>query len=236
MGYASLTHPTMGFIFSYNCLLSSAVIKPQGEEQMTGQDWFVTNNGECQAQTANPPAEALTQPYRLYRFLTDLEEVLDQITDDQLRLQAICPLVRRLLNSSAWLQFAPLQPDPDDGWAVSMLYDEPFFPLTVQLVAWAPGTVSPIHNHASWGLVALLSGAEKNTFWHRSATPEHPDCIAPLGDRLLTSGDILCLMPDAIHQVEAIGTQPTISFNLYGETHYDQRFEFDSVHHTAQNF
>jgi predicted metal-dependent enzyme (double-stranded beta helix superfamily) len=43
-------------------------------------------------------------------------------------------------------------------------------------------------------------------------------------------------MPDAIHSVEAIGDEPTISFNLYGETDYDQRFEFDPVTCTAKNF
>ncbi|MGQ9873409.1 cysteine dioxygenase family protein [Leptodesmis sp.] len=130
----------------------------------------------------------------------------------------------------------PLEPDPDLGWEVTMLYDEPFFPLTVQLVAWAPGVTSPIHNHATWGVVALLSGQEKNTFWQRSPTSEFSDRIELAADLLLSPGGILCLMPDAIHQVEAIGDQPTISFNLYGETNYDQRFEFDLNRFTAKNF
>lgn len=203
---------------------------------MTGQDWFVTNGGQCKAWDVASQPGKVAQPYRLYRFLTDLEDVLNHITDDRLRLQAICPLVRRLLTSSAWLQISPLQPDPETGWEVTMLYDEPFFPLTAQLVAWAPSVKSPIHNHASWGLVALISGQEKNTFWQRSPTSASPDRIEPVGDRLLSPGDILCLMPDAIHQVEAIGDQPTISFNLYGETNYDQRFEFDPIQGTAKNF
>jgi len=131
---------------------------------MIGQDWHVTNDGRCNAGNMMSQAEELTRPYRLYRFLTDLEDVLERLTDDQLRLKAIAPLVRQLLNSAEWLQILPLQPDPDTGWAVTMLYDEPFFPLTVQLVAWAPGMASPIHNHASWGLVALLNGQEKIRF------------------------------------------------------------------------
>jgi len=178
----------------------------------------------------------LTHPYRLYRFLTDLEDVLEQISDDSLRLQAICPLVRRLLDSSSWLEIALLEPDSETGWAVQTLYDEPFFPLTVQLVAWAPGAVSPIHNHASWGLVALLGGQEKNTFWQRSPIPKFPDKIQTVGDILLAPGDVLCLMPDAIHHVEALGDEPTISFNLYGETDYARRFEFNQIQGTAENF
>jgi len=203
---------------------------------MTGQNWFVTNNGHCNADQLTRQAEDFSQPYRLYRFLTDLEEILSHTADDQLRLQAICPLVRKLLISSPWLQITPIEPNPATGWEVMMLYDEPFFPLTVQLVAWAPGIKSPIHNHASWGIVALLSGEEKNTFWQRSPTPDLPNQLSPSGDLLLSPGDIVCFMPDAIHQVEAISDQPTISFNVYGETNYDQRFEFDPTQGTAKNF
>jgi predicted metal-dependent enzyme (double-stranded beta helix superfamily) len=202
---------------------------------MIGKDWLVTDDGQCNIFEATNQIEDL-HPYRLYRFLTDLEDVLEQISDDYLRLQAICPLVHRLLDSSSWLEIALLEPDPETGWAVQTLYDEPFFPLTVQLVAWAPGTVSPIHNHGCWGLVALLSGEEKNTFWQRSATTKFPDKIKTVGDILLAPGDILCLMPDAIHHVEALGDEPTISFNLYGETDYDRRFEFDPIQRTAKIF
>jgi predicted metal-dependent enzyme (double-stranded beta helix superfamily) len=38
---------------------------------------------------------------------------------------------------------------------------------------------------------------------------------------------MITFLPDAIHQIEAIGEEPTVSFNLYGVTDYDQRFEFD---------
>ena len=206
------------------------------ETSMIGKDWFATDDGRCNASEVVSQAEELTDPYRLYRFLTDLEDVLNRIEDDRLRLQAICPLVRQLLTSSPWLQITPLEPDSETGWEVSVLYDEPFFPLTVQLVAWAPGVTSPIHNHGCWGLVALLNGEEKNTFWRRSSTAESPDRIEAAGDCLLNPGDILCLMPDAIHHVEAMGDRPTISFNLYGETNYDRRFEFDPIQGTAKNF
>ncbi len=207
---------------------------------MTGQDWLVNNEGEVnerqQADNAVIPAEELLRPYRLYRFLTELEDILEQVKDDQVRLSLICPLVRRLLNSSEWLQMNFLPPDPTTGWSVLTLYDEPDLPITIQTVVWVSGSVSPIHNHATWGIVALLSGQEKNTFWHRSPTPTHSDRIKSAGDRLLHPGDILGLMPDTIHQIEALGEEPTISFNLYGETDYSQRFEFDLKGSTARAF
>ncbi|WP_414551747.1 cupin [Anabaena sp. CCY 0017] len=208
---------------------------------MLSQDWLVTDDGKCETWEQSPDdLELLTSQYRLYRFLTDLEDILHKCQSDasgersyRLRLQAICPLVRRLLTSSEWLQGEYLEPNPETGWSVLTLYDEPDFPLTVQTVAWLPGKVSPIHNHATWGVVALISGEEKNTIWRRT---DQNGSIEKAGDIILNPGEIIGFMPDAIHHVEALGDEPTISFNLYGETNYQQRFEFDPVTGTAKNF
>ncbi|MEQ8998453.1 MAG: cupin [Coleofasciculus sp. B1-GNL1-01] len=202
---------------------------------MESSDWLVTENGDCLA--CNPQeSETSTGYYRLYRFLTDVEDILESTKDDRQRLEQIRPLVRRLLTSSYWLQGEYREPNPDTGWSVLMLYDEPEFPLTVQTVVWLPGRVSPIHNHAAWGVVALISGEEKNTFWRRTRDSELPDRIEKVGEQILVPGDIISFMPDAIHHVEVMGTEPTITFNLYGKTEYQQRFEFDPITHTAKNF
>ncbi len=202
---------------------------------MQSSDWLVTSDGDCLACSVSE-SETSTGYYRLYRFLTDVEDILETIKDDRQRLEQIRPLVRRLLTSSYWLQGEYREPNPDTGWSVLMLYDEPEFPLTVQTVVWLPGRVSPIHNHAAWGVVALISGEEKNTFWRRTRDSEFPDRIEKVGEQILVPGDIISFMPDAIHHVEVMGTEPTITFNLYGKTDYQQRFEFDPMTHTATNF
>ncbi|AFZ54626.1 hypothetical protein [Cyanobacterium aponinum] len=203
---------------------------------MKKQDWLVDNNGVCLPLKILSIPSKTASVYRLYRFLTDLEDILETIQDDEKRLGAIAPLMRKLLNESPWLYLSMLEPNPDTGWEIMTLYDEPSFPLTVQLVAWAGGTVSPIHNHGCWGIVALLEGKEKNTFWRRNPQPNQPDKIEKVGEKILTEGDILCFSADAIHHIEAMGNQPTISFNLYGETDYDRRFEFNARENTAINF
>ncbi|MEB3886610.1 cupin [Lyngbya sp. CCY1209] len=203
---------------------------------MVNRDRLVMDDGQCVEVEAVESDRQWVRPYRLYRFLTDLEDLLIGVEDNPTRLHLIRPLVRQLLNSSEWLHYNFLPPDTATGWSVLMLYNEPEFPITIQTVVWSPDRVSPIHNHGTWGVVAMLSGQEKNTFWRRSPTADHPDRIEWVGEELLTPGDILCLMPDAIHQVEAIGTEPTISFNLYGETDFQRRFEFDRDRHTAKNF
>lgn len=202
---------------------------------MQSSDWLITDNGDCLACNVQE-SETSTGYYRLYRFLTDVEDILESMKDDRQRLEQIRPLVRRLLTSSYWLQGEYREPNPDTGWSVLMLYDEPEFCLTVQTVVWLPGQVSPIHNHAAWGVVALISGEEKNTFWRRTRDSEFPDRIEKVGEQVLVPGDIISFMPDGIHHVEVMGEEPTITFNLYGKTDYDKRFEFDPITHTAKKF
>jgi predicted metal-dependent enzyme (double-stranded beta helix superfamily) len=199
------------------------------------QDWFVDDDSQIKAYYPQEQ-ELAADPYRLYRFLTDLEDILQKNSDDRKRMEALAPLVRNLLSSSYWLQLEYNPPSPKLGWSVKMLYEEQDYPLTVQMVAWSPGKSSPIHNHATWGIVAVVSGQEKNQFWRKSPTPEFPDRIELIGEKILEPGDIICLMPDAIHSVESIGGEATITFNLYGITDFSRRYEFDRVNHTANKF
>ncbi|MEM9542783.1 MAG: cupin [Cyanobacteria bacterium P01_E01_bin.42] len=203
---------------------------------MDGRNWLATDRGVCQALNGVEDEKILTTPYRLYQFLADLDRILDRFDDDTERLMHLCPRVRRLMDDSPWLQLQYTFPDPQKGWSVSMLYDEPGYPITVQMVAWEAGQVSTIHNHAAWGLVMLLDGEEKNNFWGRSGDSEFPDRIEKVGEQTFASGDIICFLPDAIHSVEAVGNCPTISFNLYGITTYDRRVVFDPKARTAKNF
>jgi predicted metal-dependent enzyme (double-stranded beta helix superfamily) len=199
------------------------------------QSWLVNGDGDCVAL----PLEELElpqKPYRLYRFLTELEDILDTIADDSQRIRAIAPRVRKLLTSSYWLQMEFSDPPIDPGWSVRFLYQDCDFPLTIQMVAWLPGNISPIHNHATWGVVAIVNGEEKHRFWKRVPTPEYRDRIELVGESVFVPGDIICFLPDAIHSVEPLGCEPAISFNLYGVTNYSQRFEFDAMTHTAKNF
>lgn len=203
---------------------------------MENQDWLINESGEAQSYQIQENTELIPDSYRLYRFLTDLEDILKQENSDRRRLEAIMPLVRKLLNSNAWLLTDYDLPDPDLGWSVTTLYDEPDFPLTVQTVAWSPGQISPIHNHGTWGLVALISGQEKNIFWQENHPSDSTLEIEMVGELVISPGDIISFLPNTIHQIEALGEEPTVSFNLYGETDYEMRFEFDPVHSTKTIF
>ncbi|MEL6131596.1 MAG: cupin [Cyanobacteria bacterium J06628_4] len=202
---------------------------------MTNHNWLIADDGqltEFHTADVSPPERV----YRLYRFLTDLEDILADESDDGRRIQKITPLVRRLLTSSYWLQMEYDPPSSQTGWSVKFLYREHQFPLTVQMVAWAPGQVSTIHNHATWGIVALIGGEEKNHLWRRSPTTDHPHRLETAGEQILEPGDIIGFTPGAIHRVEPMGDEPTVSFNLYGVTDRKTRYQYDVNADTAKLF
>ncbi len=179
---------------------------------------------------------SVTNYYRLYRFLTDLEDTISNYENEQEIIKILMPKVRQLLTESDWIQLEYIEPNPSIGWSVKMLYDEPNFPLTVQIVTWLPGQKSPIHNHGTWGIVAILSGEEKNTFWRKYSTEKSDNAVKSVGERILEAGDIIAFTSNAIHQVEVISDEPVISFNVYGITDFNSRFEFDFINQTAKNF
>lgn len=202
---------------------------------MDNQNWLVTDDGTLHT-FGNTEIEEPAQTYRLYRFLTELEDLVTTVHDDKERLQAIAPLVRKLLISSYWLQMEFKEPDPKTGWGVHFLYREYEFPLTVQMVTWQPGTNSTIHNHATWGLVAMIGGQEKNHLWRRVPSKEAPHKIELVKEIVLSPGDIITFTPGAIHQVEPVGDEPTISFNLYGVTDFKSRYVFNPEEQKAKLF
>ena len=192
---------------------------------MPNHDWHVDNNSNPQTIVPVESDEAVISPYRLYRFLTQLDDILLAHSDDASRLAQIRPLVRSFLNESPWMMMQCPAPDPKRGWGVTKLYDEADYPLTIQLVSWNPGMTSPIHNHGAWGLVAILDGQERNRFWQPQ---EANQPMIQASEAILEPGDLITFMPDAIHQVEALGDDPVLSFNLYGETDFTQRFHYNA--------
>ncbi|MBD2109072.1 cupin [Nodosilinea sp. FACHB-13] len=202
---------------------------------MANHNWLVADDGTYKS-FGNPETIEPGRYYRLYRFLTELEDILDIFHDDISRLEAITPLVRKLLVSSYWLQMEYNTPDPRTSWSVNFLYREHQFPITVQMVAWLPGHASTIHNHGAWGIVALLGGQERNRFWRRAPQSNSPDQLELVDEIVLNPGDIVALTANAIHSIEPLGDEPTVSFNLYGAINSSDRYEFDLENHTAKPF
>jgi predicted metal-dependent enzyme (double-stranded beta helix superfamily) len=206
---------------------------------MKFRDWLVTDDGDCQPRPSARDWDLIRDKYYLHRFLTEIEDLLlsaSHETEEWDYLPQIRMRVRQLVMNSYWLRTQYADPDPKTGAAVLTLYDEIGYPLTVQTVVFRPGVISPIHNHGTWGVVALIRGHEKHTFWQWVPDPDFPHHIEPVESKILQAGELISFTPGAIHHVEAVGAEPAFSFAIYGDTHSKRRFEFDPQTHTAKNF
>ncbi|MBR8828021.1 MAG: cupin [Gomphosphaeria aponina SAG 52.96 = DSM 107014] len=207
---------------------------------MKNKDWLVMEDGKCLPCKSAREWDLLTNEYRLYRFMTEVEDVMNEAVEKETTEADFLPtlrrLVRKLVLNCYWVKTQYPEPCTKTGISIKMLYDELGLPITVQTETILPGEGTPIHNHGTWGVVAILAGKQKNRNWRRSPSPEYQDKIEQVGEIVLEPGDIISFTPEAIHSVEAVGEEPTITFNLYGETEGYKRFMFDSINHQAKHF
>lgn len=206
---------------------------------MNTKDWLITDQGECQPRPAAREWDLIREYYYLHRFLTEILDVVERSKHESEQwdyLPQIRRLVRQLITNSYWVQTQYLEACPQTGRAIMTLYDEIGYPLTIQNVSFAPGVSSPIHNHGTWGVVAVLKGQEKHRFWRPCNDTEFPSKIEPTGEKIFLPGEIISFTPNAIHSIEAIGEEPTVTFNLYGDSLPKSRFEFNPTTETAKTF
>lgn len=189
-------------------------------------DWSINEKGELEPCDRVAEISQSADYYRLYHFLSDLERVFQKEPDSRIRLAMVRGLIRQLLTSSYWLQDAVSPPDAKTGWSMTKLYDEPFFPWTLQNTAWAPGLPSPIHNHGTWGVVAVISGQEHNTFWRR-VSPNSTQ-VEQIGECVLNAGDVISFSQQAIHSIKVLSDKPAVTMKVYGKmTEEVQYFQQD---------
>ena len=207
---------------------------------MKTADWLVKEDGICRLCQSVREWDLLAEEYRLYRFLTEVEDIMRLAAaegiDEESSLSGLRMLVRKLLLNCYTVKTRLPEPNENTGVSVVVLHEEVGFPMTIQTEMNLPGTTAPIHNHGTWGVVMVLQGKMKNIFWKRAPTTEFPGKIERIGERIIESGDIISFTTEAIHSTEAVGDEPTITFNLYGETHGGKRYQFDFEKQTAKHF
>lgn len=135
---------------------------------------------------------------------------------------ALAPLMLDLAGQAATF----LEPRHHQGHAEhysrNLVYDAPDASLSLYTIVWRPGQWTPVHDHGSWGVVAVLDGVLEE----RSYVRLSPDRGADDGIRLARGGVILLGRgavtsfvpnPDHIHMTGVPEDRaPVVSLHLYG--------------------
>lgn len=177
--------------------------------------------------------------YDLAQFVNDLGQITAEMQSHGAIIERVRPLVQRLALSKAWLRPQHYECDEEQGFGVHLLHEEPDHTLAVFAVAWLPGRGAPPHNHGTWAVVAGVDGPEKNVYWKRLDDGSRPGYaeLKKVGEETLGPGEVVALLPNAIHSVANETDRVTLSLHVYGKhLNYTGRSQFDPETKTETPF
>jgi predicted metal-dependent enzyme (double-stranded beta helix superfamily) len=109
---------------------------------------------------------ASQEAYSVADLVGDLRRIVAATADDREIVRQVMPLARRL-GGPALRRDEFYECDPEQGFGINILHEEPDHSLLVEAIAWLPGRGVKPHNHKTWGVVIGLDGRETNVNWRR---------------------------------------------------------------------
>jgi 3-mercaptopropionate dioxygenase len=108
---------------------------------------------------------------------------------------------------------APERRTGDPGGYVShTLHVEPDGSFSLVALVWLPGQITPIHDHLTWCVFAVLQGVEREELFTLNA-----DHLVPAGVNENHVGEVSGFAPPGdIHRVRNAGPGTAISLHVYG--------------------
>ncbi|MGQ4807651.1 3-mercaptopropionate dioxygenase [Candidatus Entotheonellaceae bacterium PAL068K] len=168
--------------------------------------------------------------YTLSAFVQDLRAITAAVDDPQEIITRVSPRAQELALSKEWLQPRHYTCDPEQGFGVYLLHQEPDHTLAVFAISWLPGRGAPPHNHGTWAVVSGVDGLETNIFWQRQddgSRPGYADVVWN-GAKVFGAGEILAFLPHEIHSVTNDTDRVALSLHIYGmHLNHTGRSQFD---------
>ena len=167
-----------------------------------------------------------TAVYTIDQFVVDAKEVRRRGLDDLATVEALMPLLDRVVSQPDCLTSLGHGASPDRG--IVVYADEE---LTIRVVVWQPRETTPIHNHNGWALIGVVEGNERNTNYRRlddGTRPWHAEIEEAGTVEILPGCSSYILPPHDIHAVN-IPDVKTVAVHVYGNNLDRQwRYEFDA--------
>jgi len=160
----------------------------------------------------------MAEVYSLDQFIQDLRAITNQTDDEHKIIGQVEPLAKRFAVDKSWLTEKHRGTDPEQGFGVHLLHEEPDHSLAVFAVSWMPGRGAPPHDHGTWAVVAGVEGVERNTIYKRLDDRSRPDYaeLEIKHDSSIDSGELISMKSGGIHSVVNESDGLTISLHIYG--------------------
>ncbi len=178
-------------------------------------------------------------PYTVNLYVQDLRRITATTDDEDEILRQVAPLARRMALEKNWLKPRHYKADPDQGFGVHLLHEEPDHTLAVFAVSWLPGRGAPPHDHGTWAVVAGVDGVERNIRYRRiddRSRPDHAE-LEVKHDFPADAVDLVCMKTGGIHAVVNETDAVTVSFHTYGKhVNTTVRSQYDLATNTKTDF
>lgn len=168
-----------------------------------------------------------------------LRRISAATADERTLLVKAAPLARRAVEDVSWLPEAMLHPDPEQGFSLLLLREEPGHALAVFVLSWLPHRGTPPHDHNTWAVVAGMKGLETNTFWKRTDDGSRLGYaeLEKMGEKVFGPGHVMTMPTGTVHAVVNDSEEVSVSLHVYGKhINYTGRHQFDPKRKTATQY
>ena len=124
--------------------------------------------------------------------------------------------LRGRLPGPGLLSPAQLAGDPS-GYQTHLVHAEPDGSFSIVVMVWLPGQQTPVHDHLTWCVTAVLQGTEYEEVYRLSRTPDRGDHLRSVARNANPVGTVSGFAPPGdIHRVTNIGAGVAVSMHVYG--------------------
>jgi predicted metal-dependent enzyme (double-stranded beta helix superfamily) len=181
-----------------------------------------------------------TSGYSISNLVTDLRRVISGATDEGDILSRVRPFAKRAaLCKDSWLEERFYVANPEQGFGVYLLHEDPDHSLAIFAVSWLPHRGAPPHDHGTWAVVAGVDGPEKNEFFERRDDRSRPGYaeLKKVGEKVFGVGDVLAMRTGQIHSIWNDSETVSVSLHIYGKNiQHTGRSQFDVEKRTETPF
>lgn len=98
------------------------------------------------------------------------------------------------------------------GYQTHLLYVEPDGSFSVTIMVWLPGQETPVHDHLTWCVTAVLQGIE-----YEEIFAQRDGCLEVIARNENLVGAVSSFAPPGdIHRVRNVGSGIAVSMHVYG--------------------
>lgn len=149
----------------------------------------------------------------VHRLVDGVRAAVQTGTDELTTTAAVAAAVRSALDNGIVIPAPFTEPHPE-RYAMYPLFVEPDGSFSIAVAVWGVGQRTPIHDHLTWGVVGVVSGAEHEL---RFAQPAGAAPVAT-GEAVHGPGavTVCCTHDHDVHQVAAQGDSACVALHVYG--------------------